>query len=48
MEGERLGNEGEGEVKEGREGGMKSRRDGSNEREREWRNTCTSKGEKEG
>ena len=35
MEGERLGNEGEGEVKEGREGGMKSRRDGSNERERE-------------
>ena len=48
MEGERLGNEGEGEVKEGREGDMKSRRDGSNEREREWRNTCTSKGENEG
>ena len=35
---------------EGREGGMKSRREGRNEREREWRNTgtCTSKGEKEG
>lgn len=27
---------------------MKSRRDGRNEREREWRNTCTSKGKKEG
>lgn len=27
---------------------MKSRREGRNEREREWRNTCTSKGEKEG
>lgn len=40
MEGKRLGNGGEGEVKEGREE--------MREREREWRNTCTSKGEKEG
>ena len=27
---------------------MKSRRERRNEREQEWRNTCTSKGEKEG